>query len=259
MSKKIIAIGGGENGRKIDDTHFLPYETKKIDLEIIKLTKKSKPNFLFIVHSQSESLEIQENYFQTMKKIYGDMFKCNCRDLKSNELDNYDIVKEKIDWADIIYEGGGDTQSMIRLWQETGFDKVLYKAWEAGKVISGISAGAVCWFKSCNSDSEFSNQFDVINCLNWFGLFVTPHCDEDGRYESTKQQLKKNGEIGILLSNKSAIEVIDDKFRIIFSDYDTSNSPYVIKAYWDNGVFKQKYLTNVSEFLPISELFSKDV
>ena len=96
MNKKLVAIGGGENGRKIDKDTVLPYETKEIDYEIVSLTNKKKPNFLFIVHSQPDSLEIQESYFQTMKKIYGDMFGCNCKDLKSNELIDLETVKEKI-------------------------------------------------------------------------------------------------------------------------------------------------------------------
>ncbi|MBQ6497368.1 MAG: Type 1 glutamine amidotransferase-like domain-containing protein [Bacilli bacterium] len=259
MTKKIVAIGGGENGREIENNQFLPYETKSIDEEIVSLTNKKKPNYLFIVHSQ-DSLEIQDSYFQTMKKIYGDIFKCNCKDLKSNELDNSEMVKEKIDWADIIYEGGGDTDLMISLWKKTGFDKVLYNAWKDGKVISGISAGAVCWFNACNSDSETSTEeFGVVNCLNWFDLFITPHCNEEGRYESTKEQIKENGKVALMLSNKAALEIIDDKYRIIFSDYDIGEKPFAIKAYWDNGVYKEKSFTSTDEFLPIEELLSKDI
>lgn len=260
MNKKLVAIGGGENGRKLNDNKFLPYETKTIDSEIVSLTKKKNPNFLFIVHAQSNSSKIEEEYFQTMKKIYGDMFKCNCKDLKSNELYNYDKVKEKIDWADIIYEGGGDTNSMISLWKKTKFDKILYKAWEDGKVISGISAGAVCWFNSCNSDVGVDNKkFEVVDCLNWFDLFITPHCDEEGRYESTKEQIKNSGKIAIMLSNKSALEIVDNKYRIILSDYDDGNKPFAIKAYWQDGIYKEKFITNIETFLPVEDLLLKDI
>lgn len=259
MSKKIVAIGGGENGRILDDNQFLPYETRGIDAEIVSLTNKNNPNYLFIVHSQ-DSLEIQESYFQTMKKIYGYIFKCNCRDLKSNELTDSKIVEEKIAWADIIYEGGGDTSSMISLWRETQFDKTLIKAWEDGKVISGISAGAVCWFNSCNSDSLFEDgKFEVVDCLNWFDLFITPHCNELGRYESTKEQIRENEKIAIMLSNKAAIVIIDDKFRIIFSDDDIGEKPFAIKAYWDKDIYKEKRLDNVNDYLPIEYLFDKNI
>ena len=45
-SKKIVAIGGGLNGRIKDDGIYDPYETGPMDLEIIKLTGKKNPNFL---------------------------------------------------------------------------------------------------------------------------------------------------------------------------------------------------------------------
>ena len=255
--KKIVAIGGGENGRFLEDGTKLDYETFEIDKEIIRLTNKEKPNFLFICHSFSFSLEIQDSYFETMKKIYGDIFGCICKHLRSDELNDNNIVKEKVSWADIIYEGGGDTDSMIKLWKKTKFDKVLFEAWQEGKVISGISAGAVCWFNSCNSDNEeSSNIFEVVDCLNWFNLFITPHADEKGRIKSTKEQLKNNNMIGLLLSNRSAIEIIDDKYRIIKSKFKIKK-PYVIKTYWNKNKFINIKLTNEKQFKSISNLLSK--
>ena len=59
MIKKIIAIGGGENGREIQKGIFLPYETKEIDQEIVALTNKDKPNFLLSSYS---SINISYKY-----------------------------------------------------------------------------------------------------------------------------------------------------------------------------------------------------
>ena len=133
MTKKIVAIGGGENGRILDNGEKASYDTAAIDLEIVALTKKDKPNFLFIDHAMT-SPQIEESYYQTMKKIYGEKLGCNCQDLKRKELDNFEIVQEKIAWADIIYEGGGDTKAMLDLWTSKGFDKILYEAYENGKL-----------------------------------------------------------------------------------------------------------------------------
>ena len=68
-----------------------------MDKEIIKLTEKKNPNFLFLAHSISFSLDIQESYFQTMKKIYGDKFGCNCKDIKTNQLNDIENVKSLIE------------------------------------------------------------------------------------------------------------------------------------------------------------------
>ena len=78
MSKKIVAIGGGLNGRKLDDGSFDPYETGPMDQEIIRLTGKDKPNFLFIAHTQSTQ-DAQDKYFVTMKNIYEGRYGCECR------------------------------------------------------------------------------------------------------------------------------------------------------------------------------------
>ncbi len=255
--KKIVAIGGGENGRTAEDGKKLDYETYEIDKEIIRLTNKEKPNFLFICHAFSFSKEIQDSYYDTMKKIYGDIFGCHCKHLRSDELDDIEKVKEKVDWADIIYEGGGDTDSMIKLWKKTKFDKVLYNAWQQEKVICGISAGAVCWFNSCNSDNE--DNFEVVNCLDWFPFFMTPHVDEKGRYASTEQQLKDNKKIGLLLTNRSAIEIIDDQYRVIFSKFNKKDlkKPFIIKAYWNKDQYRNQKLTNEIHFKNINNLLKK--
>ena len=257
MPKKIVAIGGGENGRVLENGNKTDYETEEMDKEIIKLSGKEKPNFLFLEHAINDKI-IQESYYQTMKKIYKDRYGCNCKNLTIEELDNKDLVLEKIEWADIIYEGGGDTFSMIKLWKEKGFNDVLFDAWTKGKVISGISAGAVCWFNSCNSEIDNNyKKFNTVKCLDWINLFITPHIDENGRLSSTREQLKSNKKVGILLSNRSAIEIIDNKYRIIINKAKAKKKPFVIKAYWKDNKFIKKELKNYNNYKLIENLFNE--
>ena len=153
------------------------------------------------------------------KKMYG----CQCRDLKSDKINDKEYVQSLIDWADIIYEGGGNTLDMIKLWKETGFDKILREAWDSGKVMCGVSAGANCWFKECSSDSlkiKYGNDQPLIGmeCLGFVdGLFV-PHCDAPGRLENVRELLKTSNQIGLSISNCAALEIIDNEYRLITSD-----------------------------------------
>ena len=261
MSKKIVAIGGGENGRvKLDGTKE-PYETGSIDMEIIKITEKARPNFLFIAHSQN-SEKAQEEYFTTMKKIYGERYGCECKHLKSKDLKDKEKVEKLVNWSNIIYEGGGNTLDMIKLWKETGFDIVLENAWKNGKVMCGVSAGANCWFKKCSSDSlqiKYGKDQPLIcvDCLGFVnGLFV-PHCDEPGRHENAKDLLKTNNEIGILISNCCGIEIIDDQYRLITSNESVKNiKPYGIKAYWQNEEYIEENIDDSLKMKPLNELLS---
>lgn len=68
IQRKIVAIGDGHNGRIKDDGTIDPYETGPMDLEIIRLTEKEKPNFLFIAHYQTNP-ESEKNYYETMRRI----------------------------------------------------------------------------------------------------------------------------------------------------------------------------------------------
>ena len=265
MSKKIVAIGGGENGRlKQDGTRIrYPYELENQDREIIRLTEKEHPNYLLIAHSQP--LERQEGYFQTMVDIYGKIYNCSCRDLKSDRLYDTNYVKELIEWADIIFEGGGNILDMIKLWKETGFDEMLRQAWENGKVMCGVSAGANCWFKECSSDSlkiKYGNDKPLIkmDCLGFIdGLFV-PHCDETGRLESVKELLKASNQIGLSMSNCTALEIIDDKYRLITSDASYHNiKAYGLKSYWENGKYLEEKIDDSLNFKQLSDLLSKNI
>lgn len=258
MSKKIVAIGGGENGREKNGIKY-PYETAPMDKEIIKLTGKEKPNVLLIAHSQL--LENQQYYYEVINKIYNGIYGCECKDLKSDKLTDKEYVKELIDWADIIYEGGGNTLDMVKLWKETSFDEVLKEAWNNGKVLCGVSAGAICWFKECTTDSlkiKYGEDQPLINieCLGFVDGLCVPHADAPGRLDNAKDALKDSKEIGILLSNCSAMEIVDDKYRIITSDASNYGiEPFAIKAYWDNDNYIEEKLETNTDFKPIKELY----
>ncbi len=261
MTKKIVAIGGGENGRKLKDGTYAKYETGPIDEEIIKLTGKEHPNFLFLGHAQP--IDHQKQYFKCMRDIYNKRYGCAYKTIRSDELDNEEKVDKLIEWADIIYEGGGNTLDMIEMWKSSGFDKKLEKAWKSGKVMCGVSAGGNCWFESCSSDSlkikYGPNQpFILVDCLGFAkGVFV-PHCDEKGREESIKDLLKGTDKIGLLFSNCSALEIVDDNYRIITSDASNHNiEAYAKKVYWNNNKYIEKFLDLSDNLKPIKDLYKK--
>ena len=99
-----------------------------------------------------------------------------------------------------------------------------------------------------------------MDCLNWFDAFITPHCDEKGRMESTKSQLKDTNSVGLLMSNCSAIEIVDDKYRIITSSGNDRNfsKGYIYKAYWNDNEYFETKLSESEDFLPLKGLIEKN-
>ena len=47
---------------------------------------------------------------------------------------------------DVIFVGGGSVANMLAVWRVHGLDRILRKAWQAGIVLAGSSAGGICWF-----------------------------------------------------------------------------------------------------------------
>lgn len=49
---------------------------------------------------------------------------------------------------DILYVGGGTTTAMLTHWQDKGIVDVIARAARNGMILSGVSAGAICWFEA---------------------------------------------------------------------------------------------------------------
>ena len=54
---------------------------------------------------------------------------------------------------DAVYVPGGSTENLLALWRLHSLDEALHDAWNAGVVLAGMSAGAICWFDAATTDS----------------------------------------------------------------------------------------------------------
>ena len=127
-----------------------------------------------------------------------------------------------------------------------GIDDKLLEAYNQGKVMSGISAGGMCWFSYGNSIIPTNNNKELIKqrCLELQKMVFAPHCDEiNGHFENVENLLRGENLIGLSLSNASAIEIIDSKYRIITTDTDRYKvNPFALKSFWSGANY---YVENV--------------
>lgn len=247
---KIVAIGGGEIGRP-----GFSIETEQIDKEIIKLSGVKHPKLLFIPTASSDS----EGYVEVVKKYFGERLRCNVDVLYLlNKVLSKQDIKRKILGADIIYVGGGNTLKMMRVWKKYGIDKLLKLAVKKGVVLSGVSVGAVCWFKYANSDSrKFGNSkapLIKVRCLNLLPALCCPHYDvETKRKASLKGMMKNTPGVAIALDNCSAIEIVDNQYKILIS----KATAKAYRVFWSKGKFFHESLLADGIFHPLSELTRK--
>lgn len=210
---KFVLIGGGENGREGTE-----YETEEIDKEIIKLTNKvNNINFLFLAHGNN----YEDSYYEIMRKIYIEKFNCNCDILTKKEVQEKEISQKKIEWADIVYVGGGNTLNMMKLWSESGFDQILRSFLQEEKVFCGISAGGICWCKYGISDSKKNNEDDeyiIVKGLDIFNILFCPSYDERIKSEENLERLMKDVKMPMIALEKgTAIVINNGEYKIIQS------------------------------------------
>lgn len=246
---KIVAIGGGEIGRP-----GYPIETEEIDRETIRLSGKKHPKVLFLPTASGDDAR----YYSTVQNYYGKRLKCKT-DVLYLITNNYSSqeIRKKILSSDIIYVGGGNTLKMMKVWRRLEVDKVLIEAAKKGIVFSGVSAGAICWFKYGNSDSlrfgpKKSSKLIKVRGINFLPSMACPHYDrEKSRRPSLMNMIREHGGISIALENCSALEVVDNQYRVISS----SKKANVYRLYRHNGRVIEEKLPKDKKFKPLEELF----
>lgn len=222
MNKKtIIAVGGGEIGR----VKFLPdgtayqteIETTQIDKFIIKASGKKNPKMLFIGTASND----KTSYLDIITTHFKNRLGCaSVEPLNLVETNiSYEEIKRKIFSADIIYVGGGDTTSMLKIWRKLNIDKLLYEAYNKGIILSGISAGAICWFEYYDNMDDIENieQLDIISGLAFIKGFGVPHYNWLTPVEKKKinGKLKDKNIQGWSIDDCVALVFQDDELKII--------------------------------------------
>lgn len=162
----IIAIGGaGELG---------PDDTERIDRDILARAGKLQPNVLFIPTASRDD----QDYCDRFARWYGS-YGANVSTLALTTRDYIPSELETIVAAhDIIYVSGGNTLYLCNLWQGYRLDAILRAAWQRGKILCGVSAGANCWHARALTDSV-AGEMRMMFGLGFVPGYVSPHYDSE--------------------------------------------------------------------------------
>lgn len=135
---------------------------------------------------------------------------------------------------------------------------MLIEAYNKDKVLCGVSAGAICWCDYGNSDSRVissnSNQIIKVTGLGLIHILFAPHIvKEPNRIESVKQMMKRTHKIPAVQLDNAALEIIDNKYRILTID----DNSVAKKCYWKKGEYITENIV-FDEFRSIEELYEKN-
>ena len=163
-------------------------------------------------------------------------------DLKLSHFELYKNIDSFSEWIfknDIIYVGGGNTSKMLKMWKKNKLDNIFKKAYNSGIILSGVSAGAICWFDWSLTDS-LGPTYRPLKGINLISGSCTPHSSEKDRIDKFAIEIKNQ--------NLPSGIAIDDGVAVLFEDGKAKELCYARKncdAYFidnDNKISLKEYI-----------------
>jgi dipeptidase E len=195
----IVAFGGWP-GRPLQDY-------------VLRLAARPRPKLLYVPTADRDdpaaSLSIYELFRDRADVSHANFFPWPAEDLREQALA-----------SDVICVGGGNTANMLAIWRVHGFDEVLREACERGIVLTGWSAGAICWFEAGVTDS-FGPQLEGMRAgLGFLPGSACPHYDGEELRRPRYHELVREGfpagiaiddDVGVRYDGRELVEAVTSR------------------------------------------------
>lgn len=103
-----------------------------------------------------------------------------------------DITAHLLD-QDVIWVWGGSVAGLLAMWRLHGVDEAMRAAWEAGVVLTGVSAGSICWHLGGTTDSFGPELRPITNGLGLLPWSNGVHYDTEEQRRPLFQSLVADG------------------------------------------------------------------
>jgi peptidase E len=90
-------------------------------------------------------------------------------------------AEERLCGSDLVWVGGGSVANLLALWKLHGVDEAMHAAWRSGVILSGVSAGSVCWHLGGTTDSFGPILQPVTNGLGFLPYANGVHYDSEAQ------------------------------------------------------------------------------
>ena len=177
---RILALGGASLLASSTDGPLHQY--------LLDLTGQARPRICFLGTAGGDSLEYLASFYaffaRRAEATHLALFNRQVEDVEGFLLDQ-----------DAIYVGGGNTANMLGVWRTHGVDAALRKAWEAGVVLAGPSAGAMCWFEAGLTDSFGPGLAPLRDGLKFLKGSFCPHYDSESLRRPRLHEVIASGQL----------------------------------------------------------------
>jgi peptidase E len=135
-------------------------------------------------------------------------------------MPNVDDMRAHLLSQDVIWVGGGSVAGLLAMWRLHGLDVLLHEAWQAGVVLTGVSAGSICWHLGGTTDSFGPQLRPVTNGLGFLPYSNGVHYDVEEQRRPLFQSLIGDGTlpagyasddgVGLLYRGTTMVEAVTE-------------------------------------------------
>ncbi|MGH7911963.1 MAG: Type 1 glutamine amidotransferase-like domain-containing protein [Candidatus Dormibacteraceae bacterium] len=121
---------------------------------------------------------------------------------------------------DVVWVGGGSVAGLLAMWRLHGLDEIFREVWEAGVVLSGVSAGSLCWHVGGTTDSFGPELRPVTDGLALVPYANGVHYDAEPQRRPLLQKLVGDGTlpgayatdngVGLLYCGAELVEAVSE-------------------------------------------------
>jgi hypothetical protein len=95
---------------------------------------------------------------------------------------------------DVVWVWGGSVAGLLSMWRLHGVDEALRAAWRAGVVLTGYSAGSLCWHLGGTTDS-FGPDLRPVDGLGFLPWSNSVHYDSEQQRRPLFHELIASGQL----------------------------------------------------------------
>jgi peptidase E len=135
-------------------------------------------------------------------------------------MPNVEDIRGHLLGQDVIWVDGGSVANLVAVWRVHGLDAILHEAWQSGVVLSGVSAGSICWHTGGSTDSFGLKLRAFTDGLGWLPYSNGVHYDGEEQRRPTMHELIGNGTLsdgyatddgaGLVYRGTELVEVVAD-------------------------------------------------
>ena len=211
--KHVLAIGGGM---------LMPRDAAPLQVQYaMELAGRPAPKLCVINTAvgddPSANLRVYDRLAGTQARV---------RHLALFPMPNVADPEDLLMSQDVIFVGGGSVANMVAVWRVHGIDEILRKAWQAGIVLAGSSAGGICWFEGGTTDSFGIKLRAFTDGLAMLPGSFCPHYDSEGERRPLYRRLVADGTLpgGIACDDGTGAHYTDETLAEIVADRPASNA-----------------------------------